>query len=164
MTKEIRAQMKNRDKLFSKWQKHKSQPARADFVAARKLTQKALRLARDKWMWELGCGPGGNKFFWTYVKSKSEVSPAETVFRVNGENVSEPERVAAAFSASPGPDGVQGVVLKGSAPQRSYRASRAFSTARSNKARYQKGGKQRPSSPSQKVATKPTWKIIVQSA
>jgi hypothetical protein len=37
-------------------------------------------------------------FFWSYVKSKSKILPAASVFRVNGENVSEPERLAAAFS------------------------------------------------------------------
>ncbi|MGL5405735.1 MAG: hypothetical protein ACRDAX_02950, partial [Propionibacteriaceae bacterium] len=175
MTEELRALLKRRDKLFSKWQKHRSQPARADFVAARKVVQKALRLARDKWMWDLGSGPGGNKFFWTYVKSKSKVSPAASVFRVNGENVSEPERVAAAFSdvfarnfssaaddhpfvrrhppglprpllcemtvcaadvqsklqqiksnAGPGPDGVQGAVLKSCAAALAPSLSRLF--------------------------------------
>jgi hypothetical protein len=98
MTKELRAQMKRRDSLFSKWQNHRSQPARTEFVAARKVVRRTLRLARDQWMWELGSGAGGNKFFWSYVKSKSKILPAASVFRVNGENVSEPERLAAAFS------------------------------------------------------------------
>jgi len=175
MTPELRAQMKQRDRLFAKWQKRKTQLARAEFVAARKQTQKALRLARDKWMWELGCGPGGNKFFWAYVKSKSKISPAASVFRVNGENVSEPERVASAFgevfsrnfnpvtdyfpfiprrppgppppvlcdmsvsaagvysklqqikgNTGPGPDGVQGVVLKSCAAALAPSLSRLF--------------------------------------
>jgi len=98
MTNELRSNMRNRDKIFAKWQKHKSQPARAEFLAARKQVQKAIRLARDKWMWDLGRGPGGNKFFWDFVKTKSKISPSASVFKVNGENVSEPERVAAAFS------------------------------------------------------------------
>ncbi|MGL5405337.1 MAG: RNA-directed DNA polymerase, partial [Propionibacteriaceae bacterium] len=161
--------------LFAKWQKRRSQPARADYVSARKVTQKALRLARDNWMWRLGSGPGGNKFFWTFVKSRSKVSPAASVFRVNGENVSEPERVATAFSelfsrnfssaaddhpfvrrhpsgteppilcemsvtaagvfrklqevkgnAGPGPDGVQGVVLKSCAASLAPSLARLF--------------------------------------
>jgi hypothetical protein len=98
MSSELRAEIRKRDKLFTKWQKNKSQLARNEFLAARKKVQKALRLARDKWMWDLGRGPGGNKFFWDFVKSKSKVSPTASVFKINGENVTEPERIANAFS------------------------------------------------------------------
>jgi hypothetical protein len=88
--------MKHRDRLFSK--KRKTVLVRTECVAERKITQKALCLVRDKWMRELGCGPGGNKFFWTYVKSKSKISPVASVFRVNGENVSAREYFDATFS------------------------------------------------------------------
>ncbi|CAB3374422.1 Hypothetical predicted protein [Cloeon dipterum] len=98
ITKELRAEMNKRDRLFERWQKQKSQSRREEFLVARRKVQKVLRTARDGWMWKLGRGPGGNKFFWDFIKSKSKISPSAGVFQVNGVNISEPEQVAAAFS------------------------------------------------------------------
>ncbi|XP_059489267.1 uncharacterized protein LOC132204659 [Neocloeon triangulifer] len=178
MTKELRSQIGKRDKIFARWQKNKTRGAREEYLVARKQVQKALRNSRDKWMWDLGRGPGGSKFFWDFVKSKTKISPSAGVFEVNGKNISEPEQVAAAFSevfarnfnsatnyfpfmrrrplapqppslcdmsvnsvsvciklkqvkgnATPGPDGVQGVVLSKCAAALAPSLARLFNSS-----------------------------------
>ncbi|MGL5225007.1 MAG: endonuclease/exonuclease/phosphatase family protein, partial [Aeromonas sp.] len=90
----LRKMMTNRDKLFSKWHKLRTDTARELFAKARNATQRALRAAKDQFMWKLGTGPQGSKFFWSYINERSKVPINNTAFVEGGKTYSQPKEVA----------------------------------------------------------------------
>jgi hypothetical protein len=69
-------------------------------VKARKEAQHALRRAKDEFMWKLGTGPQGSKFFWSYIKERSKVPMNNTAFTEEGKSITQPQEVASLFSQS----------------------------------------------------------------
>ncbi|CAB3387096.1 Hypothetical predicted protein [Cloeon dipterum] len=67
---------------------------------ARKATQGAIRLAKDRWLWALGRGPGGAAVFWKYIHSKSKVPFNTASFSAGGQIFTEPRAIASQFLAS----------------------------------------------------------------
>jgi Reverse transcriptase (RNA-dependent DNA polymerase) len=96
----IRKLIATRDKLFSKWHKNRTATARELYTKARNLAQRALRNAKDQYMWKLGTGPQGSKFFWSYISARSKVPINNTVFTDGGKIFSQPLDVASLFSQS----------------------------------------------------------------
>jgi hypothetical protein len=77
--KSLRKMIARRDKEFSIWHKIRTVDARESFKKARKEVQCALRSAKDAYMWKLGTGPQGSKFFWSYISARSKVPINNTV-------------------------------------------------------------------------------------
>jgi hypothetical protein len=100
LTKCIRKLILKKDKLFTQWFKNKTAAARELYVKARREAQHALRRAKDEFMWKLGTGPQGSKFFWSYIKERSKVPMNNTAFTDEGKSISQPQEVASLFSQS----------------------------------------------------------------
>jgi hypothetical protein len=97
-SKSLKKLIARRDKLFTKWFKNKTTAARELFINARKEAQRAIRRAKDNWMWNLGKGPDGSKFFWKYINSRSKLPINNTTFNAEGKTVTEPQEVANLFN------------------------------------------------------------------
>jgi len=87
-----------RDQLFARWRETKGQGARDDYVSARRSTQAALRTAKDNWMWRLGQGEGGSKFFWNYINSRATVPNDAASFDDGRVTLTDPKEIANKFS------------------------------------------------------------------
>jgi Reverse transcriptase (RNA-dependent DNA polymerase) len=101
MDKILRKMIVTRDRLFSKWHKNRTDEAREQYCTdARNETQRALRHAKDEYMWKLGTGPQGSKFFWSHISARSKVPINNTAFVEEGKTHSQPQEVASLFSQS----------------------------------------------------------------
>jgi hypothetical protein len=87
-----------RDQLFARWRETKTQSARDDYVTARRSTQAALRSAKDNWMWRLGQGLEGSKFFWNYINSRATVPNDNVSFDDGRVTVTDPKEIVNKFS------------------------------------------------------------------
>jgi hypothetical protein len=91
----VRKMIAARDKLFAKWHKNPSDDtARELYCTERNATQRALRHAKDEYMWKLGTGPQSSKFFWSYISARSKVPTNNTAFVEEGKTYSQPQEVA----------------------------------------------------------------------
>ncbi|CAB3379751.1 Hypothetical predicted protein [Cloeon dipterum] len=100
LDKGLKKMIKIKNSLFKIWQEEKTDEAKAIFQAARKATQGAIRLAKDRWLWALGRGPGGAAVFWKYIHSKSKVPINTASFSAGGQIFTEPRAIASQFLAS----------------------------------------------------------------
>ncbi|MGL5405336.1 MAG: endonuclease/exonuclease/phosphatase family protein, partial [Shewanella sp.] len=89
-----------RDKLFSAWHKIRTTSARELYAKARNDVQRAIRRAKDEYMWKLGSGPQGSKFFWKHIHAHSKAPINNTAFVDGGRTISQPQEVATLFSQS----------------------------------------------------------------
>ncbi|CAB3388739.1 Hypothetical predicted protein [Cloeon dipterum] len=100
LDKKLKKMIKIKDELFAKWQVEKTLESRNLFETARRASQGAVRLAKDRWFWALGRGPGGAAIFWKFIHSKTKVPIKTTSFSVDGRIFSEPAAVASKFQES----------------------------------------------------------------
>ncbi|CAB3379844.1 Hypothetical predicted protein [Cloeon dipterum] len=100
LDKGLKKLIRIKDYLFAEWQKAKTDEAKSIFKTARKSTQSAIRLAKDRWFWSLGRGPGGAAVFWKYIHSKTKVPINTTSFTSGGQVFTEPRAVASQFLAT----------------------------------------------------------------
>ncbi|CAB3367299.1 Hypothetical predicted protein [Cloeon dipterum] len=100
LDKGLKKMIKIKNSLFKIWQEEKTDEAKALFQVARKATQGAIRLAKDRWLWALGRGPGGAAVFWKYIHSKSKVPINTASFSAGGQIFTEPRAIASQFLAS----------------------------------------------------------------
>jgi hypothetical protein len=92
MSKGLKKLMAIRDELFSKWLKVRTLAARNAFLAARKATQSAIRTAKGKWMWEIGCGLNAAKNMWRFINSKAKAPAHTRTFKAGGKMSPNPKR------------------------------------------------------------------------
>ncbi|CAB3379847.1 Hypothetical predicted protein [Cloeon dipterum] len=100
MDNNLKKLIKIKDDLFAQWMSNKTNEARSIFETARKATQGAVRLAKDRWFWNLGRGPQGAAVFWKFIHSKSKVPLNKTIFSADVRIFSEPAAVASQFLAT----------------------------------------------------------------
>ncbi|CAB3388164.1 Hypothetical predicted protein [Cloeon dipterum] len=100
LNKNLKKLIKIKDDLFAQWLSEKTNEARIIFEAARKATQGAVRLAKDRWFWNLGRGPQGAAVFCKFIHLKSKVPINTTTFSADGRFFSEPAAVARQFLAT----------------------------------------------------------------
>jgi Reverse transcriptase (RNA-dependent DNA polymerase)/Endonuclease-reverse transcriptase len=98
LTKTLKKMIAKRNRLFSKWLKNQTPETRERYVEMRKKVIRALRNAKDEFMWKLGSGPNGSKFFWSHIKERSKVPISNSAFVDGGKTISQPQEIASLFA------------------------------------------------------------------
>jgi Reverse transcriptase (RNA-dependent DNA polymerase)/Endonuclease-reverse transcriptase len=97
---DLKSKISDRDALFARWRDTKSREAREAYLVARRSTQRALRTAKDDWLWRLGRGAEGITQLWQFIKSKATIPNDSASFDIGRVTISNPKEVAAHFNES----------------------------------------------------------------